>query len=118
MYQDLNQRLNLLVRAPKFFYRVQPDGSAQVLSESVIPNDSHEYWVGAKIKLKNEKEIDGVFVIKEGGAVHERIYFSINGSWKTSDNKRVPELLNLTKEEIFPIDWKYTVPVANDIYHQ
>jgi len=118
MYQDLNQRLNLLIESPKFAYRVYPDGATEVLSPLEIPIDDLEYWVGAKITLRNGHKIDGAFVLRNGGGEQVRIYFRINGAWKTSDNKKVPDLLSLPREEIFPIEWTYNLPVANDMFHQ
>ena len=118
MNQELNQRLNLLIESPQFAYRSYPDGSAEVLSPAEIPRDEHEYWLGAKIILKNGNSIDGVFVIRDGGAEHVRIYFCIDGAWEVSDSKKVPELLGTSSREIFPIDWTFNLPVTNDVFHQ
>ena len=118
MYTDINQRLNLLINSPEFAYRVYPDGSMDVLTPTVITDDEYEYWVGADITLKSGKKIPGVFVIKNGGASHVRIYFRIDGAWKASDNKKVPSLLKMDKSEIFPINWKYNIQVDNDIFHK
>jgi len=117
MYQDLNQRLNLLIDSPQFVYRTYPDGFSEVLSLAEIPHDEHEYWTSAKITLRNGRVIDGVFVVREGGAEHVRVYFRVDGAWKTSDNKKVPELLGLSNDQIFPFKWVHNVPVENDVFH-
>jgi hypothetical protein len=117
MATDFEKRLNLVSGSPTFAMKIRRDGSAEVLSPKVIPRDDHEYVVAATLKLRSGQVADAVFIIADGGATHVGIYVRVQKTWLASDDPRLPERLGVPRDEIFPFDWSYRIPVANDIFH-
>lgn len=117
MYTQLEKRLNLIHGSPAFCLRMCSDGSMDVLQIAEIPEDGRDYWVHATVTFACGQTASAAFLIGSGGGSHHSIKIRANDHWFDSDAPELPERLGLTREQIFPFDWQYSVPVANDIYH-
>jgi len=115
---ELVKVLNLPRTSPSFAYRQCTDDSLDVIQPSIIPKDDSTYWVAGRSTLPNGQELESVFVIENGGGNLVSIYWFIDDSWYASDDGDVLNALGLPREEVFPFDWQYSIPVENDVYHQ
>ena len=137
---QLAKTLNLPRTSPTFAYRQCADGSLSVLQPGLIPNDGSIYWLAGHSVLASGKEVASVFVIEHGGgnlvgvywfgklSVTRAgclgggnlggVYWFVDNAWYKSDDPDASDALGIPQEGIFPFDWKYAIPVENDIFHQ
>ncbi|MBW2410090.1 MAG: hypothetical protein JRF72_09860 [Deltaproteobacteria bacterium] len=118
MYTEAEKRLNLIHGSPSFCLRVHPDGAMEVLQLQEILDDGHEYWVHANVTFACGQRTSAVFCIRAGGGEQLSIKIRINDRWFESDDPDFLEAAGLSRDQVFPIDWSYSIPVANDIYHK
>jgi hypothetical protein len=114
---ELAKRLNLLRTSPSFVLRDQQDGSQQVLSLEIVPNDDFTYWVAAQSTLADGTVLETVVVISGGGASTEAFYWFHDGSWYRQDENDFLTKAHKTNTDVYPFDWRYKIPVTNDPYH-
>lgn len=120
MDQATNQWLNLLKSSPNFAIRLgRGDDKPNVKQLSEIPKDDGLYWVFGMAMLKNGDSIPSVFEVDtDSGGSLTGAYFFIKGVWcHIGDKDEISNSLNYPLEDIFPFDWKYAIPLAEDIYH-
>ena len=115
---QLAKTLNLPRTSPTFAYRQCADGSLSVLQPGLIPNDGSIYWLAGHSVLASGKEVASVFVIEHGGGNLVGVYWFVDNAWYKSDDPDASDALGIPQEGIFPFDWKYAIPVENDIFHQ
>lgn len=116
--KDLIQSLNLVRGSRQFVLRCHEDGSMDVLNLGLIPKDEFTYLVYAQISLPNGLTLPSVVHIAEGGGSTIQFYLFVGDAWYKPEDTQIPTKLNISHEEIYPFDWKYSVPVENDIYHK
>jgi len=113
---ELAKRLNLLQMSPSFAMRELADGSCQVLQMSEIPRDESVYWVAAQSTLADGSTFDTVVIIANGGGETIKFYMHANGHWFEPADENFALEVEKQRDEIFPFDWSYSIPVSNDTY--
>ena len=119
IHPDLIQRLNLVRSAPAFVLHEEGgDGDMSVISPSLIPSNSGVYWVAGVTSAKCRKEIESVFRVNtdDGGSLMAAMWW-IGGKWYDQQDPVALSAMKLSREEMFPYDWSYLVPLEEDIYH-
>lgn len=115
---SLVKTLNLPRTSPSFAYRQLPDGSLNVVNPKAITEDGSIYWVAGTTALpRGKKTIPSVFVIENGGENLLAVYWYITDCWFRSDDPDAIDALELPKDQVFPFDWSYAIPVSNDPFH-
>ena len=114
-----DKRMNMLRDSPSFVLRqTAEDGSADVLNPEAIPANDGIYWVAGTTVLKSGCELSSVFCVDtdSGGELLE-VFWWINGKWYRQQDDGALAALRLSHSDVFPYDWRYHVPLAEDIYH-
>jgi len=116
---ELCQHLNLLRTQTSFVYHEDSRQDRMTCERpKVVPRASGVYWVGGMTVVKSGREIDSVFrVDTDSGGTLVSIYWWINGKWYKHEDGDALSALGLSKEEVFPYDWRFTVPLEEDIFH-
>ncbi len=116
---ELRRRLNLVESSKAFVLKeVGNDGSAAVRSVQVVPNDDGIYWVGGATKLANGRELTSVFRVDTNAAGNLlAIYWQIGSDWYEHDSEETFRALEIQRDEAFPFDWSYRVPLEKDAFH-
>ena len=114
---ELAKTLNLPRTSPSFAYRQQPDGSLAVVTPKAITDDGSIYWVAGTSTLAHGATIPSVFIIENGGESLLTVYWYIADCWYRSDDPNAIDALCLAKDQVFPFDWNYAIPVTKDAYH-
>lgn len=118
--QTTAKRINLLHGAPRFVLRVDPaTGRGEVSNPSRVPKASGEYWIHGTTILSGGVELPSVLVVDtdSGGTLRAVFWKGADGGWIDSQNPQVPEMLGLSRDRIFPFDWRFDVPLEQDIFH-
>lgn len=116
---ELCQHLNLLRTQGSFVYHedIQQDRMT-CQHPNIIPKASGVYWVHGATVVRSGLEIDSVFQVDtDSGGTLLTIFWWINETWYKHDDEGAVSALGLSKEEIFPFDWRFTVPLEEDIFH-
>lgn len=116
---DMNQRLNLIRTSGSFVLQeVGKEGEANVVSAKVVPKETGVYWIGGTTIVKSLAEIESVFrVDTNSGGTLLSVFWWIGGKWYKHDDEGALFAMGLTREEVFPLDWRFTVPLEVDIFH-
>lgn len=116
---DIRQRLNLVRTSNSFVLQEDGErGEANVLSIEVVPSASGVYWIAGKTIAKSGREIESVFrVDTDSGGTLISVFWWIDGNWYEHEDEDVPEALGLSRDEVFPFDWRFAVPLEKDIFH-
>lgn len=116
---DIRQRLNLLRDSRSFvLHELGEAGEAAVLSPTVVPRDSGVYWVGGMTVLQSGSTIESVFrADTDSGGSLVSIYWWIKGEWYAHDDEESLSVLKLSREQVFPFDWQFAVPLEHDSFH-
>ena len=116
---DLIQLLNLLQMSNDFvLHEIGENGEVEVVNPSEVPANTGVYWVYARIILKSQKHIDGVFRLDtDSGGSHLEVFWSVKDQWFRQDDSDLLSALGGNRADIFPYDWKYGVPLEEDLYH-
>lgn len=117
---DMRQRLNLVRTARSFVLQeVGTNGEANVSSVKVVPKSNGVFWVPGKTILKAGRKIESVFrVDTDNGGTLASIYWWIGNAWYQHDDGDALAAIGLPKDDVFPFDWQYDVPLEEDIFHQ
>lgn len=115
--RDLIQSLNLLRAAPTFVFR-EYGNRLEVAQVSRVPNDGSVYWVSGESLLPTGLSIPSVFVVEHGGGNLIGVYWFLDSTWYKPNDADALAALGLSRQEAFPFDWRYAVPVENDSYHR
>ena len=117
---DMRQRLNLVRTARSFVLQeVGATGEANVASLSVVPKSSGIYWVPGKTILKSGRTIESVFrVDTDAGGTLVSAYWWIDGMWYAQEDVDAINAIGVSRDQIFPFDWAYDVPLEEDIFHE
>jgi len=113
------QRLNLLSSSRAFVLKeIGTDGRASVLHLSRIPKRDGTYWIFGHTTLKCGRTLESVFVVDtESGGTLSRVFWRVERNWFDQQDPEILGALALTREEVFPYDWKYAVGLEEDIFH-
>ncbi len=115
--RELVQVLNLLRTSPTFVFCQRGDKRMVVSQLASVPNDGLVYWIAGESQLPKGRTVPSVFNVENGGGNLIAVYWYIDRAWyKPSDSDTLGKL-ELRREDVFPFDWQYAVPVENDIYH-
>lgn len=116
---DLAKRLNLLRSSPSFVLKdVGSEGKQHVVATKLIPENSGSYWVAGRTTLKNGRVLEAVFNVDTGsGGSLLAIFWFIGKEWYRHDDQSTCKALDLSREEVFPFNWDFAVPLENDIFH-
>lgn len=114
---QLEKWLNLLRGSNKFVLKDEPDGGAEVLSPERVPALDGFYWVHGETTLNSGRKVESAFHIDtdSGGELYE-VYWWIDGKWYDHQDPKAHLLLG-SKEQIFPFDWRFSVPLTEDSHH-
>jgi hypothetical protein len=117
--KDLLQRLNLLRTSKKFVFKeIGKDGEAEVITPIYIPSASGVFWISGVTILKSNKELESVFIVDtDTGGTLLAVYWWINHNWYEQNDDEVFSVINDSRDNIFPFDWRYNVKLEKDIYH-
>jgi hypothetical protein len=116
---ELCQHFNLLRTQRSFVFR-EDSKTDQLTCESprVVPSGSGVYWISGTTVTKSGQEIVSVFrVDTDTGCTLNSIFWWIDGGWIASDDNNAMSALSLSKEDVFPFDWRFPVPLQEDIFH-
>ncbi len=115
---DLVRTLTLLGGAPGFVVRIDArTGEQTVSSPAKVPAGDGAYLVAGQTRLKAGREIESVFHVNtDTGGTLLGAWWRIAGQWVDHQDPALAEALGLTRDEIFPFDWRYAVPLSDDIY--
>lgn len=118
-HDELRRRLNLVESSGSFVLReVGNDGQAEVKTIAVVPKDDGIYWVGGETTLKAGNSLRSVFRVDTGaGGSLLTVYWNINGSWYEHDSPETFAALGIERDDAFPFDWSYKVPLEDDAFH-
>ncbi len=116
--QETIKRLNLLSSSRQFvMHETGTDGSADVLVKKQIPSKNGIYWIAGQTILKNGKDIDSVFrVDTDSGGTLLSVFWKIGGYWYDQQDSDVLTALGDFGKNIFPYEWRYSVPLEEDIF--
>lgn len=114
------QWLNLLHGSPSFVIRIDPHTDAPtVVQVEIVPKDDGVYWIAGTTTLPRGDRIPSVFEVdtSAGGSL-AGVHWKIDGGWiSSSEKRRALSALDAEEGEVFPFDWTYAIPLAQDIYH-
>lgn len=116
---EMRQRLNLVRTSGSFVLQeVGEQGDANVLSVKIVPKASGVYWIGGTTVAKSGLEIDSVFRVdtNSGGTLLSTFWW-VDGAWYKHEDNEPLIVLGLSKKDVFPFDWQFTVPLEEDIFH-
>jgi hypothetical protein len=82
-----------------------------------VPNDGSVYWIAGESHLPAGRAVPSVFIVEKGGGNLIAVYWLIDRNWYKPSDSAVLAKLDLRPDDVFPFDWRYAVPVDNDIYH-
>ncbi|WP_305968636.1 MULTISPECIES: hypothetical protein [unclassified Mameliella] len=117
--QETMKRINLLHGAPRFVLRSDPQtGQHAVRNPSQVPRADGEYWMHGTSILSNGAELASVFVVDtDSGGTLRAIFWLSDSGWIDSQDPQAPDTLDLPRDRIFPFDWRFDVPLEEDIFH-
>jgi hypothetical protein len=115
--RELSRVLNLLRGSPTFVVRQHMDSRLEVLQVTSVPDDGATYWVSGESQLPAGCVIPSVFVIDRGGGDLVSIYWLIGDRWYKPSDADTLSTLGLARDAVFPFEWRYSVPVENDLFH-
>lgn len=118
-HDELRRRLNLVDSSGSFVLReVGNDGKAEVKTITVVPKDDGVYWVGGETTLKTGKSLRSVFRVDTGaGGSLLTVFWHIEGSWYEHDSPETYGALGIKRDDAFPFDWSFKVPLEDDAFH-
>ena len=116
---DMCQRLNLVRTSGSFVVRETGDlGEAEVLSVKVVAKGQGICWVGGTSILKSGRDVESVFrVDTDSGGTLVSVYWWIGGNWYEHDDADALTALGLSRDQVFPFDWRFCVALEEDIFH-
>jgi hypothetical protein len=119
MDPELSKRLNLLRSSCNFVMQeVGDQGEAKLMTVPRVPPSSGIYWISGACKLRGGRELESVFRIDtDSGGSLLAAYWWIEGRWFEQDSPDALPTIGLPRDAVFPYDWTYAVPLAEDIYH-
>jgi hypothetical protein len=114
-----DKRMNMMRGSPSFVLRqTGEDGSADVLKPERVPANDGIYWVAGTTVLKSGRELSSVFCVDtDSGGELLAAFWWIDGKWYSQQDDATLRALGLSRSEVFPYDWRYHVPLTEDIYH-
>lgn len=115
---ELIKWLNLLLGSPNFTIRIDKNSNkGAVRNPPVVPNDDGVYWVFGTTILASGEKIKSVFVVDTclGGTVNAT-YWHTGTVWIDSQNTSAPALLGIERNDMYPYDWEYAVPLEKDVF--
>jgi len=116
---ELIKRLSFLDGQPKWVLReVDEEGRDQVLSPPVIPKATGFYWIAGETTLCNGRRLASVFCVDtdSGGELYA-VSWKIEGDWYRHDDAEALRRLGLERDDAFPFDWSFAVPLEEDVFH-
>ena len=116
---EMCQRLNLVRTSGSFVLKeVGNEGEADVVSLKMIPKSDGVYWVGGTTVVKSEREIDSVFRVDTNtGGTLVSVFWWIDGKWYRHEDQDALTALSLSKDDVFPFDWRFAVALEEDMFH-
>lgn len=118
-HDELRRRLNLIESSGSFILReVGNDGEAEVKAVEVVPKDDGVYWIGGETTLKTNTSLRSVFRVDTGaGGSLLTVYWLIEGTWYEHDSPGTFAALGVARDDAFPFDWRFKVPLEDDAFH-
>jgi hypothetical protein len=111
---DIRQRLNLVRTSGSFVLQEAGDqGEVNVMSMTLVPKESGVCWIRGQSIAKSGREIESVFRV---GTIAS-IFWWIDGEWYSHEDADALSALGLSKEGVFPFDWRFDIPLEDDIFH-
>jgi len=116
---ELIKYFNLLADSPSFAIRIDAKTHKSTLSNPTqIPDSDGEYLVHGITVTACGTEIVSVFMVNtNSGGTIQAVYWRAHARWIDSQDERVSTFLNIERDDIFPFDWKFSIPLENDIFH-
>jgi hypothetical protein len=117
--KQLRQTLQFLATQKSWVMKDIPkQNKSEVLTLKLIPKETGVYWIAGETRLRSGRKIDSVFRADTNGGVSLiAVFWKIDGQWYRHEDYDTLGALNLQKEDVFPFDWTFAVPVEEDIFH-
>jgi len=113
--------LNFFLNAPEWVQRETEQYGEIVRTVKKIakvPNRSGIYWMHGSVILRLENKVDAVFVVdSDAGGKLLQSYWHVGNVWYAQEDPELPAALGLGREEMFPYDYMFTVPLERDSFH-
>jgi hypothetical protein len=116
---ELGKDLQFLNSQRSWVYREIPEENvAQVLSPPSIPKATGVYWIAGETVLHCGRRLDSVFQVDtDSGGELMSVYWHIGGQWYKHDDEDVLRALEVSRDDVFPFDWSFAVPLEEDVFH-
>lgn len=116
---ELRQALQFLVTQRSWVMKDIPKkDKSEVLTLKIIPKGTGVYWVAGESRLRSGRKLESVFrVDTDGGGSLVTVFWKINGHWYRHEDADTLSALEMKRENVFPFDWSFTVPLEEDIFH-
>jgi hypothetical protein len=115
LHLDLARRCNFFLNAPDWVMR-EENGRTVVLHLPRVPDDGNFYWIGGTIIVGGIENVPAVFTVSGRDEI-QASFWRANDEWFASDDPRLPEALAKERNDLFPFDWRFNVPLERDAYH-
>jgi hypothetical protein len=117
--QQLYSHLNTIVQSKGFTFREMDRAGRTVVKKlAIVPNVSGVHWISGWTTAANGKIIESVFKVDTdtSGSLLSA-YWLIGGVWYISTDGDALVALASQRNEVFPFDWRYDVPLEVDLFH-
>ncbi len=116
---ELRQTLGLLSTQKSWIYReISDQDEMQVIRLASVPKESGICWVAGTTELRCGRHVESVFrADTDAGGEFVTVFWSIEGQWYHHDDTDALTSLGMTKNEVFPFDWSFAVPLEHDVFH-
>ena len=91
----------------------------ELLCLQVIHKGTGDYWLAGETRLRSGQILESVFSVNtdSGGALGD-VFWRIDDKWYRQDDLETLAVLGIKKEDVFPYDWSFAIPLEEDIFHQ
>jgi hypothetical protein len=93
-------------------------GEADVVSPPSVPDKDGTYWVPGDTRLKSGQAAQSVFrVDTNSGGELLSVYWFIDSNWYEHQDADAYARLGVSRDDVFPFDWTYGIPLDRGVYH-
>ena len=116
---ELIKDLNFISGQPTWVYHeLANEDMVNLLRLQRVPYQTGIYWIAGESTLASGKRLGSVFrVDSDAGGSLATVYWKINDMWFRHDDTAALEALGLVKNDVFPFDWSFAVPLEEDHFH-
>lgn len=95
------------------------DGNAIVKSLEVVPDKRGVFWISGVTTFNAGQNIQSGFIVdtNSGGTLLDVYWLIGKNWWNFQERPAVIKALKLSEDQVFPFDWRFSIPLENDIFH-